>query len=437
MIKRFIWALTLLAVFSLRPEAQTSFPPTTPPKPRAAAPPGQAADVLQDAEGLLQKQQYAQAEEKLQAQMTSQAKNPQFWFDLGFAQSHQQKTQDAIQAYRKAVELAPDWFEANLNLGVDLARSGDSSAAVPVLKHSVELKPRSGGEKALGNAWLSLAKALEEGRTDLMGAAAAYDKAAELNPGDAGLSVRAGGLLERAGDLDAAESHYTKAALAGDTSGMAGLIDLLNRHQRYADAEVWLRKYLKQNPGDSSAVVLLGSTLVAEGKGGEAIALLQPLSTPTTFGINRRLAEMYVDEKQYAAAIPLLQQLLEKNPSDPSLHLRLGLALLHQLKYAEAEAELLKAIQLKPDLTEAYFELAYAAQQNKHYELSIRVLDARAKLQPETAGTYWLRATSYDNLRAFKPAAENYKLFLAASGGKSPDQEFQARHRLKAIEPQR
>jgi len=67
--------------------------------------------------------------------------------------------------------------------------------------------------------------------------------------------------------------------------------------------------------------------------------------------------------------------------------------------------------------------------------LAIRALDARAQLLPETAATYWLRATSYDNLRAYKPAAENYKLFLAASGGKSPDQEFQARHRLKAIEP--
>ena len=217
---------------------------------------------------------------------------------------------------------------------------------------------------------------------------------------------------------------------------MAALIDLLNRHQRYADAETWLRRYIKQHPEDSSAVVLLGQTLIAQGKSEEAIALLKPLSTPLTGRINLQLADMYIDDKKYEAAVPLLQQLLQQNPSDARLHLRLGLAWLHLLKYADAEAELLRAVQLKPDLTEAYFDLAYAAQQNKHYELSIRALDARAKLQPETAGTYWLRATSYDSLGAFKPAAENYKLFLAASGGRSPDQEFQARHRLKAITPQ-
>jgi len=47
----------------------------------------------------------------------------------------------------------------------------------------------------------------------------------------------------------------------------------------------------------------------------------------------------------------------------------------------------------------------------------------------------FLRATAYDSLRLYKPAATNYKLFLAAAAGKFPDQEFQARHRLKAIEP--
>jgi tetratricopeptide (TPR) repeat protein len=108
---------------------------------------------------------------------------------------------------------------------------------------------------------------------------------------------------------------------------------------------------------------------------------------------------------------------------------------MHQQKYPEAQTVLLKAVQLKPDLVEAYFDLGYAAEQNKNYELTIRALDARAKLQPENPATLFLRATAYDNLRMYKPAAQNYKLFLATAAGKYPDQEFQARHRLKAILP--
>jgi Flp pilus assembly protein TadD len=435
-----ILALLLSAVFSMRLEAQTSFPPSSPSKPRAAAAPVEVPDALQEAEALLQKQQYPQAEEKLQAQATSQTKNPQFWFDLAFAQSHQGKTQDAIAAYRKAVELAPGWFEANLNLGVDLVRSGDSAAAVPVLRHAIELTPTSGTQQesvkswvSLGQAWESLGRALES--SDPKGSAEAYDRAAAFNSINPELVARAGTMLQKSGDTAGAEQHYQQAAAQGSTSGMTQLIDLLIAQKRYADADAWLRKYADQNPQDARARVQLGHLLAAEGKTAEAIATLQPLSGPgANPDVNRALAELYLDNKQYAEAAPLLQQVLEKNQADPQLHMDLGTALLHQFKYADAETELIKAIQLKPGLTAAYFDLAYAAQQNKHYELSIRVLDARAKLQPETPGTYWLRATSYDNLHAFKPAAENYKLFLAASGGKSPDQEFEARHRLKAIE---
>src|ERR1700743_2773321 len=91
----------------------------------AAAAEAQPNDVLKDAESLLQQRQYAQAEEKLQALAGKQEKNPQFWFDLGFAQSHQDKMTEAAAAYKKAVALYPKWFEAQKNLGLALAKSGD------------------------------------------------------------------------------------------------------------------------------------------------------------------------------------------------------------------------------------------------------------------------------------------------------------------------
>src|SRR5262249_23473437 len=124
-----------------------------------------------------------------------------------------------------------------------------------------------------------------------------------------------------------------------------------------------------------------------------------------------------------------------KNQGNAQLHLDLGVALLHQLKYADAEAELVNAVRIKSDSVDALGYLAEAARQNHHNELAIRALDARARLAPETPFTYFLRATAYDDLHAYKQAVENYKQFLAVAGGKYPDQEFQARHRLKAIEP--
>jgi tetratricopeptide (TPR) repeat protein len=425
-----IAAISLALVGFLTPAAdeQTCVAPAQHPTTPTRRP---AADPLQEVESLLQKGQLAEAEQKLQPMMVDQAKNPQAWFDLGYIQSHLEKVPEAIASYKKAVELQPDWFEANLNLAVDLEKAGNSSEAVAVLKHAVELKPSSGGNQAMARAWLTLARALEA--NDPLGAARAYDKAAELNPADLSLVVRAGMLVERAGDLAGAEEHYQRAAKTGDAGGMAQLIDLLNKQKRFVDSETWLRKYIDQKPQDYSAIGLLGGVLMAEGKTKDAIDLLRPVNRPGLRAVNRELAEAYVDDKQYAAAIPLLQELAQGS-ADPEVHLRLGYALLRSLKYAEAESELLKAVQLKPDLAEGYGYLADAARQNKHYELCIRVLDARAKLQSETPGTYFLRATAYDELHMIKPAVANYKQFLSVAEGKYPDQEFQARHRLKALE---
>jgi tetratricopeptide (TPR) repeat protein len=394
-----------------------------------------SVDLLQQAESLLEKQHYAEAEPQLEALTKSQASNPQVWFDLGFAKSHLGKNTYAVAAYQKAVALSPQWFEANLNLGLALARAGNFADAARALRAATGLKPTRSGQPALGNAWFSLAEVLEKDAPKE--ALAAYQKAAELNPGNAEARLSAGKLMESQGEAAAAERQYRVAAQMGGTGAVERLVGLYLTQKRFAEAESWLRKYLDANPHNAAAQVQLGRTLAAAGKTQEAITLLEAANNASpSAALSRQLAALYLEGKQYDGAARILQELVQKSPNDGQLHCHLGSALLHQHKYPEAELELVQGLKLNPRQDDAYWELAYAAQQNKHYELAIRVLDARAQRLPETAGTYWIRAVSYDGLGAFKPAAQNYKLFLAADAGKSPDDEFKARHRLKAIEKQ-
>ena len=44
------------------------------------------------------------------------------------------------------------------------------------------------------------------------------------------------------------------------------------------------------------------------------------------------------------------------------------------------------------------------------------------------------RAIMLDKTKQFKPALENYQQFLATAAGKYPDEEFQARQRVRIIE---
>ena len=119
------------------------------------------------------------------------------------------------------------------------------------------------------------------------------------------------------------------------------------------------------------------------------------------------------------------------------MHQWLGQALLGQLKYPEAQQEFVTAVKLKPNFGEAYGDLAFAASANKNYMLTLQALDARAKFLPEVPMTYFLRATAYDHLQDAKQAAVHYHKFLEVAGGRFPDQEWQAKHRLVAIEPKK
>lgn len=395
-------------------------------------PQSQGSQELQQAEVLIQSEHYTEAEAQLQSLTSSQPDNPQVWFDLGFTESHLGKSSEAAAAYKKAVDLTPTWFEANLNLGLALAKAGDRAGAATALRAATGLKPVTNPVGQVSNAWLSLAQVLEE--SDANEALADYQKALEINPSNVEAAVGAGKLLEARGNMADAEKKYLVAADLGDSGGMGRLIRVYIKQKRLQDAESWLRKYLAANPQNAAAQVQLGRLLAAEGKDKEAIAALQAVNNSGDPTVSRELASLYLENKQYDDAAKILEDLVQKNPKDGELHCNLGNAFLHQHKYAEAESELIQGLNLNPRQDDAYWQLAFAAQQNKHYELAIRVLDARAKRLPESASTYWIRAVSYDSLGAFKPAVENYKLFLANDGGKLPDEEFKARHRLKAIE---
>src|SRR5207253_7167046 len=131
---------------------------------------------------------------------------------------------------------------------------------------------------------------------------------------------------------------------------------------------------------------------------------------------------------------PLYRSLMAANPDDAELHQSLGKALMHEKKFVEAQQEFLAAIKLKPDLGTAYGDLAAVANENKNYELVIKALDARAKSLPETPVGCLLRATAYDHLRDYKQAAVHHHQSLESAKAQPPEQEWQARHRPRAMQ---
>ncbi len=316
---------------------------------------------------------------KIMQQFT--AKNPddyRGWYTLGYAESSAGDKTTAIADYKKTLELKSDFFEANLNLGLLLAQAGDKTAAVTYIRKATTETPSGAGSaqrnKALASAWDALGS-LSSGAE----AAKAFQTAISLDPED----VSAKQSLANASVCPAGQIQSQGACVAPSTTD--------------------LEKTVANAPNDAVAASLL--------------------------------AHKYIESKEYVKAEPLLKQIVANKPGDADSNYNYGFVLMHLQRMHEAQNYLLKALQLNPRLTEAYGDLAIAAAANKEYVLSMRVLDARAKLLPENSGTYYLRATNLDHLQLVKPASIMYRKYLAAAHGESPDDEWRAKHRLIALDP--
>jgi tetratricopeptide (TPR) repeat protein len=83
------------------------------------------------------------------------------WFDLGLARQDLRDYEKAASAYRKALEIKPEYAEAALNLGVVLQESGDLDSAMRAYAEAYRLRPQMFGTIAMaltsashGRLWL-------------------------------------------------------------------------------------------------------------------------------------------------------------------------------------------------------------------------------------------------------------------------------------------
>jgi Tfp pilus assembly protein PilF len=433
---RFISAALAVCLFAGAAVAQNSG--QTVRKRRVAEATNATSPTVREAEAAIEKQDWAAAEAKLKAATTADPKDYQAWYYLGFVSSRLRHHADAISAYRRSVELKPDVFESNLNLGLALAKQDDVQAE-KYLRAATALKPSSEVNDGRARAWMALGRVIEGQKP--ADALAAYGEVARLLPKAAEPHIAAGALLEQQARWPEAEAEFRKAAELEpkSTEALAGLVNVAMGQKRFAEAEALLRQYLAAEPGQTAARVQLGRVLAAQKKFAEATTELEAglAAAPDDPLLARELAAVYTATDQWAKATPLYARLVRERPDDAEVHRVYGVALLRQKDYTGAQQQLITALKLDSRLADAYGDLALAASQGGNHQLAIQALDARAQYLPESAATFFLRATSYDHLRLFKQASEYYKRFLQVSAGQSPDQEWQARHRLKAIDKSR
>jgi protein O-mannosyl-transferase len=197
-------------------------------------------------------------------------KNPGCWmahYNLGIVLSERREAEQAIDHYRRAVDLRPDYAEAHYNLGRLLVEKGQLDDAIAHYEKAVAINPADA--EAQNNLGVSL---FGIGRAD--DAIAHYQKALEIQPDYAEASCNLAGALIGKGDLDGAIAGYTAclAAIPDQEDARYNLASALFLRGRTDEAIVQYQKVLLVHPDSADAHANLGSAFLAKRRVRDAMA---------------------------------------------------------------------------------------------------------------------------------------------------------------------
>ena len=197
-------------------------------------------------------------------------KNPGCWmahYNLGIALSKQGEADQAIDHYRQAVALRPDYAEAHYNLGRLLVEHGQLADAIAHYERAAAIDPADA--EAQNNLGVTL---FGIGRID--DAIAHYQKALDIRPQYAEASCNLANALIAKDDLDGAIGRYKAclAAIPDQEEAQYNLASALLRQGRMDEAIVEYQKVLQLHPESADGHANLGIAWLAKGRAGDAIA---------------------------------------------------------------------------------------------------------------------------------------------------------------------
>jgi tetratricopeptide (TPR) repeat protein len=214
--------------------------------------------------GFLTSRQTAQYHDLSALYTETLQKNPACWmahYNLGIVLSEKGKADQAIDHYRQAVALRPDYAEAHYNLGRLLVEHGQLTDAIVHYQRAAAINPADA--EAQNNLGVTL---FGIGRID--DAISHYQKALDIRPAYAEASCNLANALIAKDDLEGAIARYKVclAAIPDQEEAQYNLAGALLRQGRTDEAIVEYQKVLQSHPESADAHANLGIGWLSKGR---------------------------------------------------------------------------------------------------------------------------------------------------------------------------
>ncbi len=271
--------------------------------------------------------------------------DPEFYFELGKAESKSGKLNEAIHWYEEALRHRNGFHPALRELAAALASSGNLARAIDVGERAcAQQPPDTVALTNLGNAYL------RQGNPD-----------------------RAKEILERGLGVnhDLPEAH-----------NLLGLIWMAE--QNAAAAEASFREAIAIEPDMPEAHSNLGNLLAGRREYAEAAYHFQQAlaSDPAYVDAHHSYGLLLALRRSFEQAITELQEAARLDPNSAQLHIDLADVLLEKGRATKAVEEYSRAIQLNPGLAEAYYGLGNALASERKPDDAIRAFQTAIERNP-------------------------------------------------------
>ena len=347
-------------------------------------------------------------------------------FNLAMAYTFLNKDAEAVAEYRKTLEIKPGLYEAELNGGIVLMRQKNPAEAIALLEDAARQKPAEFRPRYY------FAEALLE-TGDYVRAVEGFQQAIALDAHSAGVHLGLAQALVQQGKLAEADPHFREAAKI-EPKYRDYLLELAQLHEKANQPAEAIAIY-REFPDNAPVQTRMAELLMESQKFAEAIPRLEEAVRTTPDNTNRlALASAYVFTQQLEKALPLLEQSVAADPGNYEVRMMYARALRDRKQFGAAAAQFYEAAKLKPTEPRPWTELGDMLYMSGDYPRALAAFENAQKAGENSAGNWFLRAIILDKLRQLKPAKEAYERFLGLSGGKNPNQEFQARQRVRILD---
>ncbi len=338
-----------------------------------------------------QQGKYAAAMADLQAAVILEPDNSQGWYQLGLLLGETTDFRGAESAFRRSLQIKPNFAPAHYNLALTLIANPQSKLdwpqAIAECREALKYQPDYAEARNLLGAGLTSEGEIEAAIIELQ-------HAVRLNPSLAEARFNLAIALEKNDRLDEAAQEFQAAitAKASYPEATTSLGKLYLRMGKMQEAEKELEKAVQLNPDLADAHHALAGVFQSQDKRGQAtveLNLATDLSRRTTDAIeSARLSNLglqLASKGDLAGANAALRQAIALKPDYGIPHYNLGLILADQKNFSDALQELMKAISLLPGQAKPWLQAGRVLLARGDRARALEALAWAARLSPSDA----------------------------------------------------